>query len=291
MTTLSAIAHALGAKRNGSQWVARCVSHEDQTPSMALRTTPDGRLLVKCHAGCAQESILAALKERGLWSSVVTDCTAFSMRSTDAERTAKAREVWQHATSATGTLVETYLRARAITLPPPPTLRFISDAYHGESGQALPALIAAVTVWPSQAVCAVQRIFLRYDGSGKAAVSPAKKSLGPIRGGAVRLAKVGTRLGIAEGIEDALSAMQLDPTLPAWATLGTANFMTVVLPPLPLAAEVVIIADNDGPGLKTANDAAKRFRAEGRTVRIARPPQGTKDFNEALQQQAARGAA
>ncbi len=236
-----------------------------------------------------------ALRAKGLWGGDFQP-HAFVMPSQprladEFERVSKAREIWRNSRSAAGTLVETYLRARAIELPMPPTLRFIEDAYHGETGQVLPAMVAAVSAWPSHSVTAVQRIFLRRDGTGKADVTPAKKSLGPIRNGAVRLAKVGARLGLAEGIEDALSAMQLDPSLPCWATLGTANLARVVLPPLPLASEIVILADNDPPGMKAAKDAAKRFAGEGRVVRIATPPRGAKDFNEALQKQSGRGAA
>ena len=45
---------------------------------------------------------------------------------------------------------------------------------------------------------------------------------------------------------------------------------------------VTICADADEPGEKAAQEAAQRWLAEGRTVRIARPPGGCKDFNEAL---------
>lgn len=284
------VCNALGARKNGAQWLARCVVHEDSTPSMSLRATPDGRLLVHCHAGCDQAAIVDELKRRNLWPDGVRDDAVTRGRLSDAEREEKAREIWRAGRSASGTLVERYLRSRAITLKPPPTLRFIEDAFHAESGRNLPALIAAVAHWPSSSVTAVQRIFLRGDGEAKADVEPAKKSLGTLRGGAVRLAAAGYQLGLAEGIEDALSAMQLDPKLPCWATLGATNLVTVELPPLPQASRVTIIADNDRAGMKAAYEAASRFRREGRTALIARPPKGAKDFNEALQQQA-RGVA
>ena len=46
--------------------MARCPSHEDDKPSLSL-TERDGRILVKCHAGCAQSAVIAALKAKGLW--------------------------------------------------------------------------------------------------------------------------------------------------------------------------------------------------------------------------------
>ncbi len=286
---LSSIVRELGAKRRGGDWLARCLVHDDRTPSMSLRLGADGRLLVHCHAGCDQSSIIDALKQRRLWSDAFRDDSPRAMHLGEAERSAKAFALWQSARPAKGTLVETYLRARSIDLAPPPTLRFVEDAYHSESGQTLPALVAAVATWPAKHVTAVQRIFLRYDGSGKAGVEPAKKSLGPLRGGAVRLAQAGERIGIAEGIEDAMSAMQISPSLPCWATLGVANLATVVLPEPPLAGEVVIIADNDGAGMQGAIEAEARFRAQGRRVRVVRPPHGTKDLNEALRKGAVKG--
>jgi hypothetical protein len=43
--------------------------------------------------------------------------------------------------------------------------------------------------------------------------------------------------------------------------------------------EVFIAADHDNVGLNAAHAAARRWHAEGRTVRIVRPPQGL-DFND-----------
>ena len=43
--------------RNGS-WTARCPAHADKGPSLAVRETPDGRVLVHCFAGCETQSVL-----------------------------------------------------------------------------------------------------------------------------------------------------------------------------------------------------------------------------------------
>ena len=67
--------------------------------------------------------------------------------------------------------------------------------------------------------------------------------------------------------------------LPVWATLSTSGLRTVILPPE--VKTVIIAADADGPGEKAAQEAAQRFIAEGRTVKIARPPRGM-DFNDLL---------
>lgn len=61
------IAEALSARKVGSEWVALCPAHDDRNPSLSIRVR-DGRVLVHCHAGCSQASVLAALRERGLWN-------------------------------------------------------------------------------------------------------------------------------------------------------------------------------------------------------------------------------
>ena len=48
-------------KRSGTGWTARCPAHDDRTPSLSIDEGDDGRLLLKCHAGCATEAVVAAL--------------------------------------------------------------------------------------------------------------------------------------------------------------------------------------------------------------------------------------
>ena len=67
MSAAAQIAEALGARANGHGWVARCVAHEDSTPSLSISEGTDGRPLVNCHAGCSQAAVIGALRERGLW--------------------------------------------------------------------------------------------------------------------------------------------------------------------------------------------------------------------------------
>jgi hypothetical protein len=48
-------------RRHGSGWIARCPAHEDKNPSLAVSEGRDERALLKCHAGCTVDAILAAL--------------------------------------------------------------------------------------------------------------------------------------------------------------------------------------------------------------------------------------
>jgi hypothetical protein len=49
-----------GVRKNGSGWMARCCAHEDRNPSLSI-TEKEGRILLKCFAGCDTASILDAL--------------------------------------------------------------------------------------------------------------------------------------------------------------------------------------------------------------------------------------
>lgn len=61
------IAAALGGRRVGSGWIARCPAHDDRNPSLSIHTGDSGQLLVHCHAGCRQQDVLKSLRSRGLW--------------------------------------------------------------------------------------------------------------------------------------------------------------------------------------------------------------------------------
>jgi hypothetical protein len=62
-------------------------------------------------------------------------------------------------------------------------------------------MVAAVACVPDRRIVAVHRTFLSAAGCGKAKVPNPKCSLGPVGGGAVRLAPAGPKLVVAEGIE------------------------------------------------------------------------------------------
>ncbi|MEW6490300.1 MAG: DUF3987 domain-containing protein [Thermodesulfobacteriota bacterium] len=46
---------------NGSGWVARCPAHDDDRSSLSVHEGDDGRILLKCFAGCSFEAVVAAL--------------------------------------------------------------------------------------------------------------------------------------------------------------------------------------------------------------------------------------
>jgi hypothetical protein len=130
---------------------------------------------------------------------------------------------------------------------------------------------------------AIHKTFLTPDGSGKADLprEERRETCGPMKEGAVRLAQhqPALELIVAEGLESAMSATQLFG-IPSWAAICANGIETLDLPNA--ARRIVIAADHDTIGLRAALSAQERWAAEGRSVRIFRPPNPGEDFNDVL---------
>jgi len=56
-----------GVAQKGGYWIAKCPVHDDRRASLSVKVAngdghlPDGAIIVKCHAGCAKEDVVAAL--------------------------------------------------------------------------------------------------------------------------------------------------------------------------------------------------------------------------------------
>jgi hypothetical protein len=266
--------------------MARCPVHDDRSPSLSISAGTDGMVLVRCHAGCDQRDLIAALRGRGLWPTtgrflgIAGKPRRRIAEEPDADtrkRSAAALAIWQASRAAEETPVATYLRSRGLDLPTLPALRFHAGLKH-PSGGIWPAMVALVTHGAIGSPIAVHRTFLARDGNGKAPVNPPKMMLGHCRGGVVRLGEPGAVLMVGEGIETCLAAMQASGK-PAWAALSTSGLRSLDLPNA--VRDVIVLADGDEPGEAAARHCAQRWQREGRRVRIARPPQGM-DFNDLL---------
>jgi 5S rRNA maturation endonuclease (ribonuclease M5) len=85
--TTEHIARALGGRPCKSGWMMRCPAHEDHDPSCSI-TEVAGKVLIHCHAGCRQDDVVAALRERGLWPEpqIRSDTRRTSYAQTERER-------------------------------------------------------------------------------------------------------------------------------------------------------------------------------------------------------------
>ena len=284
------IAAVLGEARPESRaWRCRCPLHGGR--SLVLRDGDAGRVLATCWGGCDRRDVLAELRRRGLLDGHTNYAprTASALRlDNDSARITWAMKIWRGAREGADTIVIRYLETRGIAFDCwPASLRFHprcprpkDDA--GDLLAPLPAMVGLVE-HVQRGPVAVHCTYLRPDGGDKADTDTKKAIFGPVGGGAVRFGapRIGEWLAVAEGIETALSVV-MACTMPTWAALSAGGIKNLILPPE--ATHVVICADNDadGVGACAAHDAAARWHAEGRRVRLAIPPSPGTDFNDVL---------
>ena len=284
------IAKALGGHRSNDGWLCRCplATHGkrngDRRPSLFIK---DGTtaLLVKCFAGCDSRDVLDDLRLDGFMDDTCGDrgrsepfrdtSSRFASRSPESAPNPKALRLWMSSISITGTLGEIYLRRnRGLIGPYPPSIRFkhvMNDRLDAES----PAILAAVAR-ADRKIIAVQVTFLTDDAQ-KAPGPVPRRTIGKLGEGAVRLGSHTNVLGLAEGVETALSAMEIFG-VPCWATLGAARLPGVKVPAG--VKTIHIFGDNDDPGREAAERAAERYTHEGRRVILRFPPERYGDYND-----------
>jgi hypothetical protein len=288
--TAEQLAQALGAVRSGRQWKCRCEAHEDRSPSMIIFDGHES-VQVRCMAGCEPEDIIDVLRVRGIWSQVnehdaERQQKAVSRETLTADRREQqmrvlARCTFDDAVPIAGTLAEKYFDSRDLwsVAREIEDIRFHPRCPREKSEQ--PAVVVAMRSISSNAITAVQRIFLTRQGrkDGKPMM------LGAASGAAMKLQPLdGRGLHIAEGLETALGVIAQDHC-PTWALGSTSLIQT--FPVLDDIDELVIWADHDPlkliggvlcrPGEKAAIICAQRWRTARKQVDVFKARSEGKD--------------
>lgn len=142
-----------------------------------------------------------------------------------------------------------------------------------------PAILAAVRSGANE-VIALERLFLDLPGGLPAAdLDPPKRLLGRLRDGTVHFGVPGSTLGLAEGWETAFSAHIL-LGIPVWATLGSERFAQAAVPDR--VTRLILLPDNDQPGLLGARKALVAHALAGRTIDLLLPSRSHNDWNDQL---------
>lgn len=71
-----------GAKRAGTGWLCRCAAHSDKNPSLKIDDGENGKLLVKCFAGCSQNEVINGMKRVGAWPQQKNNQRQIALRKT-----------------------------------------------------------------------------------------------------------------------------------------------------------------------------------------------------------------
>jgi putative DNA primase/helicase len=271
-----ALVERLGGRWTSAGGMCRCPAHDDRTPSLSVRPGRT-RLLLHCFAGCAARDILNELRSLRLIEPARArrrDALAPSARRSSANA---ARRVWSEARPVGGTLAQSYLAARGLASDSP-QLRYHPRTPSGPAPltRYRPALIAAVR--GDEGLIAIHRTFLDSKRGSDVCAAGEKRGLGPFGTGAVRLGGAGPRLGLAEGIETALSAAALFG-IPCWAALGAERFPLISLPSQ--LEELLLFLDHDSGGRRAEALARKAF-AHLRRIEAHYPPRPGADWNDVL---------
>lgn len=275
-----ALTRQLGGRWHGAYGTARCPAHEDKRPSLSLRDGDGGRLLLHCFAGCDYRDIIAAFELR---SGSATRSNAYRIETkapgTERSTAGLINLIWSQTLPICGTHGERYLRARSITGPLPPKLRFHGRLRHPD-GDRFPAMVGLVEAIDKGAV-GLHRTYLAADTPTKINNPTSKAMLGPCAGGAVRLRAGSKGLAVAEGIETALSlAMALEDGIAVWAALSAAGMAGLRLPPAEAtAARLILGTDGEPRGRQAGAQLADVAVRRGWTVEIMQAPDGL-DFND-----------
>lgn len=266
---------------HGSYGMACCPAHQDRTPSLSIKPGHSA-VLYKCFAGCTQDEIIAALAAEGV---APTDrkLVAALVPTADPDRHMRlALDIWDRSRPIRGTLAHRYLKSRGLADAGParfdPASKTVEIDAQGERRcHTFPALVLPMR--NTRGFRAIQRIFLSPSG-GKAAIDAPKKILGKRHGASIR---IGTQppgtINLAEGFEDAMSAMALKQLPGCWAVCGKENYRHIDLPE---DCRKVVIYSQHGADTQQAIEAAREhLTANGRTLSVILPPPGG-DWNDEL---------
>ncbi len=279
--TARRICESRGGKWSGTKGMACCPAHDDRTPSLGVSLGRQA-ILFHCFAGCDQQSVLSALAREGFEAPALFSgsATTNEPESTSTRKpSAAALRIWRDAQPLRASPAKAYLESRGI-LAASPALRFHPRTPLGPKGRArfLPAMIAAVSL--DEGPIAIHRTFLSTEASGKAAFEKPKRALGALGEAAVRLfAPVSGKLGLAEGVESAMSAYALTG-IPVWATLGNERFGLVSVPES--VTELHLFVDHDAGGELAASRGLAAYAREGRTIHVRKPSSRDTDWNDEL---------
>ena len=198
-----------------------------------------------------------------------------------------ARRLFAASKPLPGTIAETYLCERGITLLRDCTaLRFHARCFYRPSdddapdtSRDWPAVIAAVTNLDGT-ITGVHRTWLARSGLAKAPLATPRRAMGLLLGNGVRFGQARDVLAVGEGIETMLSLRTVLPTLPMVAALSSHHLAALILPPS--LQHLYVARDDDAAGRQAERTLTERAQAIGVEALTLAPTLG--DFNDDLRQ-------
>lgn len=190
-------------------------------------------------------------------------------------------KVWQSSEPLTGIdPVSEYLKSRGITIIPD-NVRYCRRCYESETKTEMQAMVARIQNREGKPI-SLHMTYLK-DGKKADIKSPKKMMTGTesLEGSAIRLFSGRDILGVAEGLETALSCMQLFK-IPTWAVMSSGLMEKWIS--IEDCKKVVVFADNDLSfvGIRSAGILANKLFSKGFSVEIKMPEITGQDWNDVL---------
>lgn len=304
--TIEEAALALGLRRKGKQWRGVCPNC-GAPDSFSLGPGLKRPVVFKCFTSCDRRALAKCLYRVNLVLTGDNSVSAeprpqqrisFSDLDLDPDAASAFRaEVWNHEKAvaepnpevlalldkcrpARGTLVEVYLRSRGIEIDIPDNILFAPNL----KNVAGPAMVITGRVWGYDVPIMAHVTKLNFDGIWR----PDRRSVRRFVGGWTRgphapLVDDGRGiLGIGEGIETCLSAVQLGVVPNVWCAFCAENLPKLVLPK---HREIWFLREHDRRGTSTDNiiKAADALSSLGVVVKSVSPKDPAfKDFNDVI---------
>jgi hypothetical protein len=288
LDTLQRIAQALGGEISGHQVLAPGPGHSAHDRSLAVRpalSAPD-EVLIFSHSGddwrTCRDYVLGRLR---IARSATTKAPRTERRRlcepgcSKTDRIERAASLWRQGVDPRGTLVETYLKSRAVTLPPDlagEVIRFHGAGPWLDQGTGAVARIPTMLAVMQNLMTAVQRTALTPEGR-----KVGRRMLGVASEAAIKLVpdvEVALGLTVGEGFETCLAA-RLAGFRPVWA-LGSAGAIAAF--PVLAGIEAITILGEVGDGgtnQRAAQACAARWIEAGQEAFMVTPLVGD-DFND-----------
>ena len=283
------LAKVLDAKAQyigGGQWRCRCPAHDDEHPSLDLRTLSGGRVVWICRAGCDQDAVIDAIRRCG--AALPERRPRHEAVSRPRPNPTKARDLFERCRPIKATVVDTYLQTRCpdIVLPSYEAVRLLPA---NPPRFPWPAMASLVTDFrDASKILTVHLNLLQRDGLDKAPIEAPKRTLAGLspKGGVVRLyddAEVTYTLALAEGIEKACSVTtsylrDYGANVPCWSAVSAPNMATLGV--IPIIEVLRIVGDPNQAGRRAARQLRDRWKEARREAFIAEPPPGSPDWDE-----------
>lgn len=255
--------------------MVRCPAHADKKASLSV--TP-GRtaVLFHCFAGCTQDQIISALRDQRL--NPVVDGPSSTPDTDPRDLTPLAEDIWNRALPIAGTPAQLYVDGRGIGHTK--VARYSPRVMTYECGRKLFMPAVLVPMHEGRRFRALLRIFIDRDGHKARALDEPKRTLADPRGSVVQIgAPPGETMNLAEGFEDAESAIVLKGLAGCAAVCGVERYREIYVPDQ--VRRIVIYSQHGKAAAEGIERGREKLTANGRSLVVVPPPPGG-DWNDAL---------